>query len=424
MVQHYRLTSNKLKRKVDTLFQFFKDLAFKFRRGSPASFYAPLLQMLAQSFFSFSVRNRSAPFIRTAVNVQDILNNFIIATLPCWLIGLWNLGYQSNLAIAELGLEQLPGWRGGVLSGTGIGYDAGNIFACFLQGLLYFLPIFLVVLLVSAFWEVIFSSVRRRPVNQDILTCAWLFALALPAGAPLYQIGIGVTFGMVIGKHVYGGYGRYLVNPTLLGLIFLWLAYPDLVFGQRNWVPVPGSLTTSVMELAAAGGVAAVLESGQSWWQLFLGARPGPIGMTSVLGSLLGATYLIVTASASWRVMAGALLGTMVTVFLFNYLAGDNNPLLALPLRWHMVLGGLAFGAVFFATDPVAAATTNSGRWAFGVFVGLLTILIRVANPSITESILFAVFLASLLAPLIDFCVIQLHIRRRRQRLSELTHGQ
>lgn len=383
----------------------------------------PWLLMLEQFLFSSSARNHSAPHIRDAASVQGMMNNLVIATIPCWLIGLWNLGYQSNLAMAEMELTILPGWRAGILSGWGIGYDPGNILACFTHGFLYFLPIFLVALLVSSFWDAIFSVVRRRPLDEGLLAFAWLFALILPAGVPLYQVGLGISFGMVVGKHVYGGSGRYLVNPALLGLIFLSFAYPDPVFGGSRWIPVPGFDQTPMLDLAAAGGIEAVLATGLSWWDLFLGVRPGPIGMTSVLGCLLGAAYMIVTGTVSWRVMFGVLLGVVATTFLFNSLADAGSPVFEIPWTWHLVLGGLVFGTVFFATDPVAGAMTDPGRWAFGVLVGLLVIVIRVTNPANNEAILFAVLLASLFSPVIDFFVVELNIRRRRRRITELADG-
>jgi Na+-transporting NADH:ubiquinone oxidoreductase subunit B len=381
------------------------------------------LLMLEQFLFSSSAQNRSAPYIRDAASVQGILNNFVIATIPCWLIGLWSLGYQSNLAMLELELTNLPGWRGGILSGWGIGYDPENILACFAHGFLYFLPIFLLALLVSSFWDAIFSVVRRRPLDEGLLAFAWLFVLMLPAGAPLYQVALGMTFGIVMGKHVFGGSGHYLVNPALLAVTFLWLAYPDVVFGESNWLPVPGFEQTSALDLAAAGGIEAVLASGLTWWDSFLGVRPGPIGMTSVLGCLLGALYMIVTGTVSWRVISGVLLGIVATTLVFNFLTGDGKQMFEIPWTWHVVLGGLAFGTVFLATDPVAGAMTNSGRWVFGAFVGLLVIVIRVTNPASSEAILFAVFLASLFSPIIDFVVVELNIRRRKQRSMELTDG-
>lgn len=379
--------------------------------------------MLERFLYSSSASARAAPYIRDGACVQGILNNFVIATIPCWLIGLWNIGYQSNLAMVEMSLTQLGGWRGGILGSLGIGYDPANMFACFTHGLLYFLPIFVVALLVSSFWDAVFSTLRRRSLDEGLLAFAWLFALILPAGTPLEQVALGISFGSVLGKHIYGGSGRHLVNPAVLGLSFLWLAYPDLVFGEANWIPVPGFTQTPELLLAASGGIEAILASGLNWWDFFLGVGTGAMGMTSLLGSLLGAGYLIVTSTVSWRVMSGVLLGVAATAVIFNSLPSDGNRMFEIPWSWHVLLGGFGFGAVFFATDPVAGAMTNAGRWVFGALVGVLAIVLQVMNPSFNEAVLIAVFLASLCAPLIDYVVVELYIRRRQRRIAELVDG-
>lgn len=399
--------------------RLFDELKFRIGAEGPRRWFRPWLLMLERFIYSSAGRNRSAPFIRDAASVQSLLNNFVIATVPCWLLGLWSLGYQANLAMTELGLTALPGWRGTILGGWGVGYDPDSFVACFLHGFSYFLPIFIVALAVGSFWDAIFSVVRRKAPDEGLLAFAWLFALILPAGAPLYQVGLGMTFGMVIGKHVYGGSGRYLVNPAVLGLTFLLFSYPDLVFGDGVWIPVPGFSIVPVLGLAAGGGIPAVLDTGLTWWDLFVGIRPGPIGMTSVLGCVLGAGYLVLTGTASLRIMLAVLLGMVVTVLVINGLAANGNPLFEIRWTWHVVLGGLAFGTVFLATDPVASAMTNPGRWVFGALVGILVIVIRVTSPSYNEGILFAVLLASLFSPVIDFVVVESNIRRRRRRLVE-----
>jgi Na+-transporting NADH:ubiquinone oxidoreductase subunit B len=388
------------------------------RPGGRLHRYRALVEILDRFFYSAGAATIAAPHVRDGNNVQRLLHTFIIATLPCWLIGLWNVGVQTNLELAELGLAGLSGWRGSIIGALGTGYDAGNPFACFFIGFLYFLPILLVTLAIAMFWDIVFSTVRRRPVDEGMLATVWLFALIMPANAPLLRVGLGITFGYVVGKLIYGGSGRYLVCPALLGYVFLLFAYPDLLFGESAWVPVPGVERTPALELAAAGGVEAVLKAGYTPWELFLGARPGSIGATSVLGCLLGAVYLVFTGAASWRIMLGALLGMIVTVALFNGIAGDDV-VFQIPWTWHLIIGGFAFGVVFFATDPVTAAMTNPGRWVYGALVGLLTVVIRVTNPSNNEGVLFAVLLASLFSPVIDFVFVELNIRRRRRRLAQ-----
>jgi len=397
----------------------FDQLRPKFEEGAAYSTYRGAFQLLERFLYSSSAATLDAIHVRDANNVQRLMNNFVIASLPCWLIGLWNLGEQTNLAMLQIGMEAAPGWRGALLSMFGVAYDPHNVVACFLHGFLYFLPIFLVALLTGTFWETLFAQQRKRPVDEGLLSIAWLFALIMPATAPLYQVALGMTFGIVVGKLIFGGTGRYLVNPVVLGFAFLMFSFSSLIFGEGAWIPVPGYDEPTTIELGIEeGGLAALLSVGYSWWQLFLGNQPGPLGITSVFGCLLGAVYLVFSGSASWRIMLGSFFGMVATVLLLNYLGPADDPMYALPWTWHFVIGGWAFGTVFLATDPVAAATTNPGRWGFGIMVGVLTIIIRVTNPSYYEGVVFAILLACIFSPLYDFVVVERNIKRRRQRLE------
>ncbi len=362
---------------------------------------------------------RAAPHIRDANNVQRLWNYFVIASLPAWLIGMWSLGHQTNLAIADFGLEEVPGWRAWLLAQSGIGFDAFSVTDCLAHGLLWFLPAFGVALLVGAFWEALFATVRKRRLDEGLLVIAWLYALMLPATTPLYQVALGMTFGIVVGKLIYGGSGRYLVSPALLGIAFLVFSYPSLLLGEGAWVPVAGYDQPTVLELVMdEGGIAVVAAVDYDFWQIFLGDRPGAMGVVSTLGALIGALFLVWTGMASWRIMAGAAIGLVLVSLLGNALDPDNV-LFAIPWYWQFVLGGFAFGAVFIATDPVAGPMTDAGRWGFGVLVGGLTVLIRLVNPSYYEGVMFAILLASMFSPLIDHVVVELNIRRRRLRLEE-----
>ncbi len=397
----------------------FDQLRPKFEEGGAYSTYRGAFQLLERFLYSSSAATLDAIHVRDANNVQRLMNNFVIASLPCWLIGLWNLGEQTNLAMLQIGMEAAPGWRGALLSMLGVAYDPHNVIACFLHGFLYFLPIFLVALLTGTFWETLFAQQRKRPVDEGLLSIAWLFTLIMPATVPLYQVALGMTFGIVVGKLIFGGTGRYLVNPAVLGFAFLMFSFSSLIFGEGAWIPVPGYDEPTTIELGIEeGGVAALLSVGYSWWQLFLGNQPGPLGITSVFGCLLGAVFLVFSGSASWRIMVGSFFGMVVTVLLLNYLGPAEDPMYALPWTWHFVIGGWAFGTVFLATDPVAAATTNPGRWSFGIIVGVLTIIIRVTNPSYYEGVIFAILLACIFSPLCDFAVVERNIKRRRQRLE------
>ena len=270
----------------------------------------------------------------------------------------------------------------------------------------------------GAFWEALFARVRNRVVDEGLLATAWLFALMLPATVPLSQVALGMSFGMVVGKLIYGGSGRYLVNPALLGVAFLLFAYPALIFSEGAFVPVAGYDQPTVLQLVTdEGGLRVIAAVDYDYWGLFMVDRPGAVGAVSTLGALLGALFLVWTGAASWRIMLGALLGLVLTTLLFNAI-GPDDPQLSIPWYWQLVLGGFAFGTVFIATDPVAGPMTDPGRWGFGLLVGILTMVIRIGNPSHYEGVLFAILLASMFSPLIDFAVTELNIRRRKLRLE------
>jgi Na+-transporting NADH:ubiquinone oxidoreductase subunit B len=366
---------------------------------------------------------RAPPHVRDANNVQRLWNYFVIASLPSWLIGLWSLGHQTNLAIADFALTEVPGWRAWLLVKAGIGFDPLSVMACVAHGALYFLPIFLMALLVGAFWEALFAAVRGKRVDEGLLYIAWFVALMMPASAPLFQVAHGMAVGIVLGKLIYGGSGRYLMNPALLAIAFLIFSYPDLVFGKGAWVPVPGYDQPPVLDLVKEeGGLRVVAAVDYHYWQLFFGDRPGAVGVVSVLGAVVGALFLVWTGMASWRVLAGSLTGLIGMSLLGNVIAPDNQ-ILSIPWYWHAVLGGWAFGTVFIATDPVAGAMTNAGRWGYGVMVGALTVLIRLGDVTYYEGMMFAILLASTFSPLIDYLVAMLNMRRRRRRLLEAVNG-
>ena len=376
--------------------------------------------LLRRFVFSSHAVTRNPPFIRDANNVQRIWNYFVIASLPSCLIGLWSLGHQTNLAIADFGLADVPGWRAWLLVETGTGFDPWSMTDCIAHGALYFLPIFGVALLVGAFWESIFAVFRRKPLDEGLLYIAWFYALMMPAAAPLYQVAHGMAFGIVIGKLIFGGSGRYLVNPALLGIAFLVFSYPELMFGMGAWVPVAGYDQPTALELVSEeGGLGVLAAVDYHLGDLFLGDQPGAVGVVSVLGAVIGALFLVWNGVASWRVIAGAMGGLIAVALIGNALAPEH-PLLSIPWYWQALLGGFAFGTVFIATDPVAGPMTDPGRWGFGLMVGVLTVLMRLGSVSSYEAVIFAILLASLFSPLVDYVVAECIIRRRRKRLTEL----
>jgi len=381
-------------------------------------FTKSVFTLVNRFLWSSNTVTRAAPHIRDANNVHRLWNTFVFASIPAWLVGMWSLGHQANIAIFEFQLESVPGWRAWLLSQSGIGFDYHSILGSMAHGMLYFFPVFITALLTGTFWEALFATVRRKRVDEGLLAITWLFCLLLPATIPMYQVVLGMSFGMVVGKLIYGGSGRYLVSPALLGLAFLVFSYPGVMYAPGVWVPVAGYDQPTVLELVIdEGGIGVITSVGYDFWQIMLGDQPGSFGLTSPLAALLGGWFLVWTGMASWRIMLGAFIGMLGMVMICNAIAPDHE-LFSMPWYWHFVLGGFVFGVVFIATDPVTCPMTDQGRWGFGLFVGALTVLIRVGNPAYYEGVMFAILLASMFSPLIDYAVIERNIRRRKLRLQ------
>jgi Na+-transporting NADH:ubiquinone oxidoreductase subunit B len=379
-----------------------------------------LVNVVDRFLYSGKTTTIAAPHVRDSLSTQQLLNTFVIASLPCWIFGMWNLGEQINLAMEIVGQEAAPGLRGEIIALLGADYDPDNDTANFLHGFLYWFPAFAVALVTGAFLEALFSKHRQRPVDEGLLAIAWLYSLMLPATVAMWLVATGMAFGIVVGKLIFGGAGRYVVNPALLGIAFIVFSYSGILFGHGAWIPVPGYDEPLTLEIAVEeGGVPALLAVNYSWQLLFLGNQPGPIGVSSPLGCAIGAVYLLYRGVASWRIMLGSAIGLIVTVFLFNTFGPADDPNFDVPWYWHMVLGAWAFYTVFLATDPVAAATTNAGRWVFGLFVGAVTIVVHITNPTYYDGALFGVLLASIFAPLFDYVAVQRNIKRRAARLAE-----
>ena len=258
---------------------------------------------------------------------------------------------------------------------------------------------------------------RNHEINEGFFVTSILFALTLPPDVPLWQVAVGISFGVVIGKEIFGGTGKNFLNPALTGRAFLFFAFPADMSGDAVWTAVDGFSGATALGLAALGGVPAIQAAGITWSQSFLGTIQGSLGETSTLACLLGALFIVYTGVASWRIIAGVFLGMLFTSSLFNLIGSSSNPMFAMPWYWHLVLGGFAFGMIFMATDPVSASMTDAGRWSFGMLIGFMTILIRVSNPAFPEGMMLAILFANIFAPVIDYVVVQVSIARRRRRL-------
>jgi Na+-transporting NADH:ubiquinone oxidoreductase subunit B len=373
--------------------------------------------MIDGFFFNASTVSPTAPHVRDASDLKRVMTIVVIGVFPCTLMALYNTGLQANTAMAGLGIDSVPGWRGFLLEGLGIGYDPASLWACMWHGLLYFLPIYIATLVVGGLWEVLFAAVRNHEINEGFFVTSILFALTLPPDVPLWQVAVGISFGVVIGKEIFGGTGKNFLNPALTGRAFLFFAFPADMSGDAVWTAVDGFSGATALGLAALGGVPAIEAAGITWSQSFFGTIQGSLGETSTLACLLGALFIVYTGVASWRIIAGVLMGMLFTSLLFNLIGSSSNPMFAMPWYWHFVLGGFAFGMIFMATDPVSASMTDAGRWSFGILIGFMTILIRVSNPAFPEGMMLAILFANIFAPVIDYVVVQVSIARRRRRL-------
>ncbi|MDG0996458.1 MAG: NADH:ubiquinone reductase (Na(+)-transporting) subunit B [Gammaproteobacteria bacterium] len=378
--------------------------------------YYVLYEMIDTFLYTPSKVTAHAPHVRDAIDIKRVMAYVVIATMPCIMVGLWNIGYQANTAMMQMGMETVPGIRGELLSLLPSSYDPNSGIANFFHGLSYFLPIYTVTLLAGGFWEVLFASVRNHEVNEGFLVTSMLFALTLPPDMPLWMVALGISFGVVIGKEVFGGTGKNFLNPALTGRCFLFFAYPAYMSGDAVWTAVDGFSGATPLGLAALDGLQAIYANGITWSQTFFGTIQGSIGSTSTLACLLGGVFLIYTRIANWRIIFGVFAGMVATSLLFNLIGSESNPMYAMPWYWHLTLGGFAFGMIFMATDPVSAAMSNTGRLTYGVLIGFMTILIRVVNPAYPEGIMLAILFANILAPSIDHFVVQANIRRRQRR--------
>ena len=386
-----------------------------FIKGGRLENFHALYEMIDTLFYSPPDVTRGSPHIRDAIDLKRVMIMVVFAATPAALIGMWNTGYQANTAMAAMGVEMLPGWREAVLMLLGAGHDPGSVYDNFMLGAVYFIPIYIVTMAAGGFWEVLFAGVRNHEVNEGFFVTSFLYALILPATIPLWQVAIGISFGVVIGKEVFGGTGKNVLNPALVGRAFLYFAYPAQISGDAVWTAVDGFSGATALGISAIDGMAGIIGSGLTWTQAFVGQMQGSIGEVSTLACLIGGVFLLITRIASWRIMLGCFIGLIVPALLFSGIE-SSNPMIGMPWHWHVVLGGFAFGAVFMATDPVSATQTEMGRLIYGLLIGLLTYIIRVINPAFPEGIMLAILFANVFAPMIDYFVVNANIKRRVRR--------
>jgi Na+-transporting NADH:ubiquinone oxidoreductase subunit B len=395
-----------------------------FEKGGPLERLQPLYEALDSFLYTPGEVTRSNVHVRDGLDLKRMMIVVVVALIPCAIWAMYNTGLQANLALDPARAGELEGWRHAVIRWLSVGYSPDNVLANFVHGALYFLPLYIVTMVVGGTWEVLFAVVRRHPVNEGFLVTGLIFPLILPPTTPLWQAAYGITWGVVIAKEVFGGTGMNFLNPALVARASLFYSYPTQITGEEVWTAVAHSFwldgysgATVLAELKQ--GAASLADTGLSWWDAFLGFELGSMGETSALACLLGAAILLWTRVASWRVMAGVVLGTVMAAALLNAIGSDTNPMFAVPFWWHMVLGGWAFGTVFMVTDPVTATYTLRGKWVYGIAIGVLVVLVRAVNPAYPEAMMLVILFMNVFAPLIDHYVVRANIRRRMQRSAD-----
>ena len=386
-----------------------------FESGGRYEKWYALYEAAATFFYTPGYVTKGITHVRDSIDLKRMMIFVWLATFPAMFYGMYNTGVQANDAIVA-GYSALEDWRVALLDMLGVTLGSGaGIFDNLLFGAAYFLPIYAVTFVVGGFWEVLFASVRKHEVNEGFFVSSVLFALIVPATIPLWQVALGITFGVVVAKEIFGGTGRNFLNPALAGRAFLFFAYPTDISGDAVWTAVDGFSGATSLSVMSQGGLDAV-QANLSWFDAFIGNMQGSVGEVSTLAILIGGAFIVITGIASWRIIAGVMIGMVATSLLFNVIGSDTNHMFQLPWYWHLVMGGFAFGMIFMATDPVSAAFTNKGKWYYGGLIGLMVVLIRVVNPAFPEGMMLAILFANLFAPLFDYFVVQGNIKRRLAR--------
>ncbi len=393
-------------------------VAPNFEHGGKLEKFHALYEAPDTILFTPDLVTKAGAHIRDAIDQKRVMITVIAALQPVILMAQWNTGHQANKAIAAGALAR-DDFQTAIYTALGFAHDPNDLLACFVYGLLYFVPIFLVTQAAGGIAEVGTAIVRKHEVNEGFLVTGMLFPLILPATIPLWQVAVGIIFGVMVGKEMFGGTGMNVLNPALTARAFLFFAYPAQISGDAVWFAADTSsdAVSGATWLARAASETNALEQ-VSWMDAFIGVIPGSMGETSAAACLFGAIVLIVTRVGAWETILGVIVGTIGITLLLNGVGSDTNPLFAIPFWWHMALGGWAFGCAFMATDPVSSAFTSKGRLGYGLGIGVLVVLVRVVNPAYPEGMMLAILFMNLFAPFFDHFVVQANIKRRAARYA------
>lgn len=407
--------------------KFLEKIEPHFEPGGKLQRWYALYEAAATIFYTPGTVTRGRSHVRDSIDLKRLMILVWLSVFPAMFWGMYNVGNQAMPVLLDMysgaELQQVIAgdwhYRLAELIGVSFTQDAGWI-SKMLFGAIYFLPIYGVIFIVGGFWEVLFAMIRGHEINEGFFITSILLALIVPPTLPLWQAALAVTFGVVVAKEIFGGTGRNFLNPALAGRAFLFFAYPAQISGDTVWTAADGFSGATPLSQWAVGGehqlVNTMTNQPISWMDAFIGNVPGSIGEVSTLMILIGGAVILFARIASLRIVAGVMVGMIAMSAVFNMIGSDTNPLFAMPWYWHLVLGGFAFGMIFMATDPVSASFTDKGKWAYGILIGVMCVLIRVANPAYPEGMMLAILFANLFAPLFDYLVVQANIKRRKAR--------
>jgi Na+-transporting NADH:ubiquinone oxidoreductase subunit B len=405
-----------------------------FAKGGVLELAYPMYEALDTFLYTPGEVAQGTTHIRDGIDLKRMMITVVMALVPVTIFGMWNVGYQANQAIenmAAVGIDHQGDWHYTIHHAIGFTNDSSSHTDNFILGAIHFLPMYIVCMFVGGHIELVFSVLRGHEINEGFLVTGLLFPLTLPPSIPLWQVAVGIAFGVIVAKEVFGGTGRNFLNVALTSRAFLYFAYAGQISGDKVWTVVDGfSGATALGQMAAAPEKTVATDSlenvayvwgetgGISWMDSFLGTVQGSVGETSTLLCIVGAAILIATGIGSWKIMAAVVGGVTVTSLLLQGVNLGSNPMFGVPFYWHWVVGGLAFGLVFMATDPVSASMTEKGKWIYGGLIGFMTVLIRAINPAFPEGIMLAILFGNVFAPLIDYFVVQANVRRRIARYA------
>lgn len=364
------------------------------------------LQSTFEAFETFAFTpnrvTKSGCHVRDAIDLKRAMIMVVIALVPAMLFGMWNIGYQTALHSTDWPYP---------LDGC---HNVAALLYCLWFGFLRMLPMLAVSYIVGLSIEFAFAQIRHHEVNEGFLVTGFIIPMIVPVTTPLWQLALAVAFAVIIGKEVFGGTGMNFLNPALVARAFLFFAYPTRMSGDNVWIAADLWGTDAITGATPLGELAAGMHPTASALDMFIGTIPGSTCETSVIAVALGATLLLVTGIASWRIMLSVILGGGLMGLLFNAISA--NEYMQVPFYYHYLMGGFAFGAVFMATDPVTAAQTNIGKWIYGFLIGAFAVMLRVINPAYPEGMMLAILLMNCFAPLIDHCVVARNIKMRQKR--------